>query len=88
MNEPIRIKRMAIQIETADGQLLHIYTEDPVSLVLEHHVTFQPYASFGNVAYDDGTTLTIEHLRNYRMTKGHTTPAPNDEIEGKKQIEN
>lgn len=87
MSEPIRIKRMAIQIETADGQLLHIYSEDSVTMTLEHKVEYQSWASFGGVGYDNGTTITVENLRNYRMTKGHTVPKPNDEIEGMKQIE-
>lgn len=83
----IGIKRMAIQIETIDGQLLHIYSEDLVTMTLERkmEVVMPGYPLGRPTVLDSETILEISGLRSYRITEGR--PFGEKELGGKKELE-
>lgn len=87
MSDPIRIKRIAVQVETADGQFMHIYSEDPAVLSFEHKVdvAFSGYPLMRPDILDSETILEISGLRHYRVTQGR--PFGQTEIDEQKGIE-
>jgi hypothetical protein len=89
MSDPVYIKRLAIQFETTDGQFLHLYCEDPgLVLTLKREANIEPSPfTLGRVAYaDPRTTVTVENLRNYRITMGKPFADPK-EIENSRELE-
>jgi hypothetical protein len=88
MNDPIRIKRIAIQVELDDGRFMHIYSEDPAVLTIEHKVdvAFSGYPLMRPDILDQETTLEVTGLRNYRITQGRPF-GQQQEIDEQKGIE-
>lgn len=87
MSEPIRIKRIAVQVETVDGRFMHIYSEDPAVLTFERkvEVAFAGYPLMRPNVLDSETILEISGLRSYRITEGR--PFGEKELGGKKELE-
>lgn len=78
MNDPIRIRRMAIQVETADGKFMHIYSEDSVMLSFERkvEVEFSGYPLSTPDVISAETIIEISGLRSYRITQGRPFSDP------------
>ena len=87
MSDPIRIKRIAVQVETADGRFMHIYSEDPAVLSFERkvQVAYSGYPLNRADVLSEETILEISGLRNYRITQGR--PFGQTEIDEQKGIE-
>jgi hypothetical protein len=89
MSEPVYIKRLAVQIETTEGDFLHIYCEDAGLILTLENIVEPKFCMWGDprgTYASQRTNLTVENMRNYRITMGRPF-GREEEIEGEKAIE-
>ena len=77
--EQRRIKRLALQYELDNGDILHMYCTDPsMTLTIDRHIEYDQIDNYRTYVANTETSITIAGLKSYRITMGMNVPEPGE----------